>query len=134
MIEFQRKKPLDESLRVAPLLDIIFLLLLFFLLTSVFMEPGIPVELPESATAEFQDEQKEIVIALSRSGEISVNSSSVTYDELPAALSMLFQSSTKRNVIVNVDKATPFDAFIRVVDAVKQAGGENLIISAVTPE
>jgi biopolymer transport protein ExbD len=134
MIEFQRKKPLDESLRVAPLLDIIFLLLLFFLLTSVFMEPGIPVELPESDTAELQSEQQEVVIALSKSGEITVNSNSVSYDELSTALSTLLQSSTTRNVIVNVDKATPFDAFIRVVDAVKQAGGEDLIISAVTAE
>ena len=134
MIEFQRKKPLDEGLRVAPLLDIIFLLLLFFLLTSVFMEPGIPVELPESTTAELQGEQIEVVVALSRSGEISVNSRSVPYDELSATLSSLFQLSTKCNVVVNVDKATPFDAFIRVVDAVKEAGGEDLIISAVTPE
>ena len=134
MIEFQRKKPLDEGLQVAPLLDIIFLLLLFFLLTSVFLNPGLQVDLPESNAAEFQREQIEIVIVLSNTGELSVNSSRVAYDELPATLSPILQAAPQRDVIVKVDRAAPFDLFIGVVDAVKQAGGDNLIISTVKPE
>jgi biopolymer transport protein ExbD len=133
MIEFQRKKPLKEGLMIAALIDIIFLLLLFFLLTSVFITPGIVVELPESKTAKFQEEQLELVISISKMGELFIENTHVSFDELPLTLSILFQRYTKRNVIINIDKATPFDVFIRVVDAVKQAGGENLIISTENP-
>jgi biopolymer transport protein ExbD len=134
MIEFQRKKRLHEGLHITPLIDIIFLLLLFFLLTSVFINPGIVVELPESETAELQKEQLKLVISISKSGEIFVDNSIIPFDELPATLSNLFQRYTRENVTVKVDRNVPFELFIQVVDAVKQAGGKNLTISTEIPK
>lgn len=130
MIEFQRHKPIDSGLQIAPLLDIIFLLLLFFLLTSVFLDPGIPVNLAESTIAELQQDTLNVVITLSKSGELFVQHEAVTFEELPAKLNSLFHVHPDHDVTLKVDKETPFRLFIRLMDSVKQVGGDDLILSA----
>ena len=134
MIEFQRQAPLHSSLNIAPLIDIIFLLLLFFILTSVFAEPGIPVDLSASATAEFQDETGKIQLSLSASGTIGLNGEIIAMRELPAALNALFQQTRQRVVTVNVDRHAPFEQFVSLIDTAKAAGGETLILSTEVPQ
>lgn len=132
MIEFQHKKAFTEELAIAPLLDIIFLLLLFFLLTSVFMDPGVPVELAESTTAEFQQDTFKVLITLSSSGELFAQDEALSFDELPARLELLFHTHAQHEVTLKVDKDTPFQHFIHLMDILKQVGGDDLIISAET--
>ena len=132
MIEFQRKRAFREELAIAPLLDIIFLLLLFFLLTSVFMDPGIPIDLAESSTAEFQHDTLNVLIALSASGELFAQDETLSFEELPARLETLFRTHANHEVTLKVDKNTPFHRFIRLMDILKQVGGDDLVISAET--
>ncbi len=134
MIEFERPKPLNNSLSIAPLIDIIFLLLLFFLLTSVFIDPGIPLDLPEAATAEFQEEQAEQVIYISKLGEIYVNDQFVLFDDLFAVLSDMLRASPGKHVTIKADKEVAFGVFVRVLDVAKEAGGQDLIISTEFPQ
>ncbi|MDY0094513.1 MAG: biopolymer transporter ExbD [Candidatus Vecturithrix sp.] len=134
MIEFERPKPLSNSLSITPLVDIIFLLLLFFLLTSVFITPGIPLDLPEAATAEFQEQPTQEVVYISRLGEIYWNDRFMSIDDLSQALSQALQQRTDRQVTIKADKEVAFGLFVRVMDLVKAAGGEDLVISAEFPE
>jgi biopolymer transport protein ExbD len=133
MIEFEQTKPLRDSLNLTSLIDVIFLLLLFFLLASVFADPGIPLDLPEAATAEFQQEQTEQVIYISKSGEIYVNGQFVLFDSLPGVLSEMLQSSANKQVTIKADKEVAFGIFIRILDVAKQAGGQDVVISAELP-
>ena len=133
MIEFHRQPPLQSGLDIAPLIDIIFLLLLFFILTSMFAEPGLPVELPQSASAEFQSETGDIHIDLLQNGDIGLNGVALTLDDLPAALAEQFHQTSQGVVTVNVDQNAPFALFVSVVDIAKAAGGETLILSAEVP-
>ena len=123
---------MQNSLSIAPLIDIIFLLLLFFLLTSVFIDPGIPLNLPEAATAEFQEEQAEQIIYISKSGEIYVNDRFIPFDDLFDVLSDMLQGG--KNVTIKADKEVAFGVFVRVLDVAKEAGGQDLIISAEFPQ
>lgn len=134
MIEFERPKPLQESLSIAPLIDIIFLLLLFFLLTSVFITPGIPLDLPEAEHAQFQEEQGEQILYISSSGEIYLNDQFVLFDDLLSALTTTFARSAGKNVTIKADKNVAFGIFVRVMDVAKAAGGQDLVISAEFPE
>lgn len=134
MIEFERPKPLSNSLSITPLVDIIFLLLLFFLLTSVFITPGILLDLPEAATAEFQEQPTQEVVYISRLGEIYWNDRFMSIDDLSQALSQALQQRTDRQVTIKADKEVAFGLFVRVMDLVKAAGGEDLVISAEFPE
>ncbi len=134
MIEFEKLKPLNTSLSVAPLVDIIFLLLLFFLLTSVFIDPGIPLNLPEAATAEFQEKLVEVVIYISKSGEIYLNEQFIPFDSLFGVLSEMLQASKGKNVTIKADKEVAFGIFVRVLDVAKEAGGQDVIVSAEFPQ
>ncbi|MBD3308306.1 hypothetical protein GF339_17855 [candidate division KSB3 bacterium] len=134
MIEFERPKPLYNSLSIAPLIDIIFLLLLFFLLTSVFIDPGIPLDLPQAATAEFQEDQVQQVIYISRLGEIYVNDQYTPFDRLAPTLSQMLQGSRVKQITIKADKDVAFGIFVRVLDVAKEVGGQNVIIAAEFPE
>ena len=134
MIEFERPKSISEALRITPLIDIIFLLLLFFMLTSVFVQPGLPVDLPEAATAEFQEEQTGVVIYISRFGDIALNEQRVAFDDLAVMIAEQLQRSSRPQVTIQADKEVAFGLFVRVLDAAKEAGGEDLIISAEFPQ
>ena len=133
MIEFERPTSISEALRITPLIDIIFLLLLFFMLTSVFVQPGLPVDLPEAATAEFQEEQTGVVIYISRFGDIALNEQRVAFDDLPTMIAEQLHRSSRPQVTIQADKEVAFGLFVRVLDAAKEAGGEDLIISAEFP-
>ncbi len=134
MIEFERPTSISEALRITPLIDIIFLLLLFFMLTSVFVQPGLPVDLPEAATAEFQEEQTGVVIYISRFGDIALNEQRVAFDDLPTMIAEQLHRSSRPQVTIQADKEVAFGLFVRVLDAAKEAGGEDLIISAEFPQ
>jgi biopolymer transport protein ExbD len=136
MIEFERPKPLSNSIIVpTPMIDIIFLLLLFFLLTSLFIDdPGIPLNLPEAATAESQQERAEEVIYISKPGEIYVNGQFVPLDSLLTELSNTLQGGTRKSVTIKADKEVAFGVFVRVLDIAKTAGGQDVVIAAEFPQ
>ncbi len=134
MIEFEHPKPLSTSLSIAPLVDIIFLLLLFFLLTSVFIDPGIPLNLPEASSADFQDDSQGIRLYISKAGEISLNEQFIPVDDLPDTLSRMFQRRASRHVTLKADKDVAFGVFVRVMDMAKEAGGSDLVIAAEFPQ
>ena len=134
MIEFEHPKPFNSSLSIAPLIDIIFLLLLFFLLTSVFIQPGISLDLPEATSAEFQEEPPGLVIYISRFGDIYLNEQFVTFDDLLPVISENLQRQSRPQVTIQADKEVAFGFFVRILDVAKEAGGEDLIISAEFPQ
>jgi len=134
MIEFDRPKQRNEALNIISLIDIMFFLLLFFLLTSVFVDPGIPLELPEATTAEFQPDQVERVIYISKSGELYVNKQFIPVDSLFAVLSEMLQGSANKQVTIKADKEVDFGVFVRVMDIAKKAGGQDLVIAADLPK
>jgi biopolymer transport protein ExbD len=133
MIEFERPKPFRHSLEIAPLIDIIFLLLLFFLLTSVFIEPGIPLDLPEAATAAFQQDQSEQVVYITRTEEIYLNDRPVSIDELSVSLAERLRTHATSSLTIKADQDVPFGTFVRVLDIAKQAGGQDVVIAAKFP-
>jgi len=134
MVEFERPKSINESLRITPLIDVIFLLLLFFMLTSVFIQPGISLDLPEAATAEFPEEQAGLVIYISRFGEIAVNEQVIALNDLASVIAEELSRHTRAQVTIQADKEVAFGLFVRVLDAAKEAGGDDLIISAEFPQ
>ena len=126
----------DEQARQAtagpslmPLLDVILLLLIFFLLASVFAQPTLEVDLPEAAHSESSVEQDEILsIAVSSNGDIFINKTLVPLAELQSRIETALQQDQEMPVMVRADKQSAFEHFVKVMDAVKGAGAKQLII------
>ena len=121
MIHIERRKPKTPEISIAPLVDCVFLLLIFFLLTSTFAKPrGIRIELPSSSTAT-KAERQSIEIAVADSGEIRINGAPTTLQHLPESLEAEVERGGKRPVYLVADRRVVLDTVTQVIDCARQA-------------
>lgn len=111
------------------LTDIVFLLLIFFLLSSSFvLQTGIKVQLPKSATAE-QQPQTQIVITVTTDGRIYLNTEQLTADALGARLAPLVSRDPEKLVIIKADQSVSLQSAVQVMDIAKGVGAQRLLIA-----
>ena len=133
-MRFKRGVHLEHGLRhidIAPLIDIVFQLLIFFMLTSSFvMQPGIRVNLPKAVASDVIEEQN-IIIVLSVEGVIYIDEKVVTSQELMGYLSKAGNSA--RPILIKADKRTPLGRVVEVWDLCRQMGVERVNIATQQP-
>ena len=128
-MEFERTKQIKMHFDIAPLIDIVFLLLIFFMLTANFiMQPGIKITLPVAKMSKPQEE-KNITVFISRENEIYLNDEQISIDELKGALEEKLEASQKKAVILKADEKIDLGLAVEVMDIAKQANAEGLVIS-----
>ena len=125
---------LDESkLDITPLVDCVFLLLIFFMVTTVFSTtPGLRVDLPKAAESDMPPE-KDLNIVVSKEGELELNGVPVIMAELPRALEEARATYRSKVLIIKADKKTFHEVVVDVMDAAKGVGIDELAI-ATEPE
>ena len=129
MFRFYEKKRTKFQLGIAPLVDIVFQLLLFFLLTSQFIQqPGLKIELPTAQHARPQD-KLDIVIAITEDNEIFINGTQTSYDTLPAQLLNLLHKNPRKIVIIKADKDAKVQSIVSVMDIAKRCNAEGVTLS-----
>ena len=111
------------------LTDIIFLLLIFFLLSSTFIvQPGIKVRLPKSETTEMTSERN-IIISITRDGSYYLDEEMVTLSSLPALLQQKFAFGTEQVVVIKADRDVTLQSAVDVMDISKNVGFERFSIA-----
>lgn len=108
------------------MIDIVFNLLIFFLLTAVAVPKGMTVDLPEAKTAAPQQES-EAVISLTKDNRIYFNDAEIDLGDLKTALARL-KPETK--IVVHGDKAISYGLFVKVMDLIREQGSHQIILSA----
>lgn len=134
-MNFSKKQRNNKKiiLDITPLIDVVFLLIIFFMLTSSFiLQPGIKVNLPSAQSAHTQS-SKDIIITMTNTGQLFLNDEKVLVSELQIRLEKLLNHSNKKFVIIKADRDTLHGFVVRVLDIAKSAGAERLAI-ATTPE
>ena len=134
-MQFKQRLKKDASIEIASLVDIVFLLLLFFVVTTTFREsPGLTMELPETTSESGVRLQEVVVKILPRddSNVIYLLEEEVTLSELPAKLRAMLErmEKEKRSVVVEADKSVRFETVFRVLDIARQAGATNITFPA----
>lgn len=128
MIELSGHTSSRRDMDLAPLIDVVFLLLIFFLLTAVFVKPSIPLDLPKSETAKVID-KPEVSVTIKKDGSIMLNDDDILLPELYAALSKIYRDLLRdRDISLMADKEVPFGRVIEVMDIAKRAGVENISV------
>jgi biopolymer transport protein ExbD len=111
------------------MIDVVFNLLIFFLLTLAFTRPIIEVDLPGAAHSRLEPEPKQpIIVRLTRDGQVFVDEASVRLEQLQSHIEQALAADPKRLIVLQADKQSPFGSFIGVMDAAKGAGTDHLII------
>ena len=122
-MRFRGKMELEHGLKqidIAPLIDIVFQLLIFFMLTSSFiMQPGIKINLPKAATSEVVKFEN-IEIVVTSESVIYLNANVVTMKELKS----LFKQAAKRNqtILIKADRRASLGRVVEIWDAARELG------------
>jgi biopolymer transport protein ExbD len=112
----------------ASLTDVIFLLMIFFLLTSQFvMLTGVKVKLPSSKINE-QTTPSKLVVTLTSNGGVFVANEEIGLEGLPGKLNSIKGTSKEDNLVIRADKTVPVNLVIKVIDAAKTAGIDKFTI------
>jgi biopolymer transport protein ExbD len=128
MIEFPgytRKKNKNRGLEMTSLIDMVFLLLIFFLLTSYYTKPTIPVTLPESQSAGFHKDGQ-VVLVVREDGLVLIDNEFVTEDEILSILSYLLRISPEKDVHIQADEGVDFGIIVNLMDTAHQAGAKDI--------
>ena len=131
LFDLARKSRKQLSVDIAPLMDMVFILLIFFIVTSTFTrETGVDVSKPKAQSA--SEVQKEsIMIAITRSGTIHVNERQVNLKGLEDILRQMLLKNPGREVVVIADKESNTGVMVSVIDAANLAGTKKVSIAAM---
>lgn len=127
MIDFGEHKPEKKLLDMTPMLDVVFLLLIFFLLTSIFAKPTIPLNLPEAETGTKRDETT-ASISLRIDGSLLLDGELLEQAELFNRLGRRMASNHDRSVSVASDRGVPFGRVVEVMDQARKAGARDIAV------
>lgn len=114
----------EQEINVTPMLDVVFIMLIFFIVTASFVkESGLDVTKPEAATA-IKKEKANILVAISATNEIWMNRRRVDPRQLRPNIQRLHAENPQGSVIIQADKASNVETLTKVMDAANQVGVE----------
>jgi len=118
----------SNEINVSPLIDIVFILLIFFIVTTVFVEEtGVEVERPQAASAA-DLEKSSILIAITDGGRVVYGGREIGVNGVRGTVQSLLQSQDMP-VILQVDKTVSIDLYTQVHDAALLAGARNISLA-----
>jgi len=122
MIEFERRRNNHQHINLTPLVDVVFLLLLFFMLTSHFVKaPAIKIALPDSKTAE-PEVRDEVIITITGDGTLFLDQDRVLLTGLQYNLQEKLKKLKKPSVRLKADREARLGLVVKVVDEIRLAG------------
>ncbi len=129
MLKFKKRAAYGIQPPLTSLIDIVFLLLIYFLLTTSFIvEEGIKIKLP-NARASAPQVKPEITIYVDQSGSTYIANVKVPVDTLYARLKEMINGAADRLVVVKADKTVVLNKAVRVMDIAKAAGASRLCLA-----
>ncbi len=128
-MEFMRPRKSAIGLDMAPLIDVIFLLLIFFMLSSSFLKPSMELKLPQAMATIDKTIPEAIVVSAAKDGELSLNGNQVNLDNLQSSLKNLMQKTPDEPAVhVKGDKDMPYSVFVSVMNQLRLAGASRIHI------
>ena len=120
----------ESQINLTPMLDVIFIMLIFFIVTTSFVkESGIEVNRPNAATAQKQ-ERASIFIAIDSKGQIFLQKRKIEVDAVRANIEKLHAESPEGAVVIQADQLSQTGILVRVMDQIRLAGVQKISIAA----
>jgi len=123
----------EADIDITPMLDVVFIMLIFFIVTATFVkESGIDVNRPDAATA-VKKEKANILIAINEKNEIWIDRRMVDIRSVRPNIERLHAENPQGSVVIQADKKAYTETLIQVMDAARSAGVYNVAIAAQQP-
>jgi biopolymer transport protein ExbD len=118
---FTRPKRPTLSIDMAPLIDVVFLLLIFFMLTSSFAPPAVPLTLPKAGSGA-PTETAKVVVSLDQAGGISISENPITESEFETSLRAALDQNATTTVHFRGDTSVDYGVFLKLISRARNAG------------
>ena len=124
----QRLEQTHNGIDLSPLLDVVFILLIFFIVTSVFVkETGVEVDKPQAVSAQ-RLENTVIMLAITNKGDVVYDSTSIGVAGVRNTIAQLLKVRD-RAVVIQADKQVVTELLVEVIDEAKLAGASSVNIA-----
>jgi biopolymer transport protein ExbD/biopolymer transport protein TolR len=115
------------DINITPLVDVVLVLLIIFMVTAPVLQSGIDVSVPKTRTVREITEER-LVITINRDQRVFLGNDAININEIATKLRQKIRDPRHQFIFVRADENVPFGAFATVMDAVKQAGINNVSI------
>jgi biopolymer transport protein ExbD len=133
-MQFEGMRRSGQALNLTPLIDIVFLLLIFFMLTAHFVkDESIAIQLPQAESAVSRDDDTAVVVLLDNDGKIHLAGNVIEADALEEALRQTLQGRSEKWVTLHGDRAADLDHAVKILDAARKAGAEAVDVVTEKP-
>ena len=129
-MQFRRKAKPQIEINLAPLIDVIFLLVIFFAVSTTFLETaGLQLELPESSSTATR-EVEDIIVFLDADGELSLGEETMDEEQLKERLRSAMNATDRKVVVLQADTHTEHGVVVGIMDLIRESGAEALTVAA----
>jgi biopolymer transport protein ExbD len=137
-VKFRRQVRDEEGVNLTPLIDVVFLLLIFFMVSTTFTkETHLTLDLPEATGEPSSDQPDQLEIVISAEGSYALNGKALVNNKietLMSGLQKISEGNTKLPLILTADAKTPHQAVVQAMDAAGRLGFTHLSITTRQPE
>ncbi len=127
---YQRKRRSDINVELSPLIDVVFLLLIFFMVSTTFKdEKGMDLNLP-TATSESKAGDSAITLAVDAQGLLLLNGETITKDDLDKSLKRILDDREDKMIVLKIDESVSHGLVVEMMDAAKASGATGLTFAA----
>jgi|TARA_B110000908_G_C10091679_1_gene374330 biopolymer transport protein ExbD len=137
-VKFRRRPQRDNSINLTPLIDVVFLLLIFFMVTTTFTrETRMLISLPEAEAESLPNEQVTVELVVSKEGSYTVNGQSLINRDIKTIMAALKDASAGDNempLVITADAQSTHQAVITAMDAAGRLGFKTLNIATQQPQ
>ncbi len=137
-MKFRRRPQRDNSINLTPLIDVVFLLLIFFMVTTTFTrETRMLISLPEAEAESLPNEQVTVELVVSKEGSYTVNGQSLINRDIKTIMAALKDASAGDNempLVITADAQSTHQAVITAMDAAGRLGFKTLNIATQQPQ
>jgi biopolymer transport protein ExbD len=133
-MQFEGTRRSGQAPNLTPLIDIVFLLLIFFMLTAHFVrDESIAIQLPQAETAVSREDDAAVVVMLDTDGKIHLAGEIIEAQSLEGALRRALQGRSKKWVTLRGDRASDLGNAVSILDAARKAGAETVDVVTEKP-
>lgn len=127
---FQRKKREDIRVELTPMIDVVFLLLIFFMISTTFVESsGIDINLPTATNQKIDKQPEEVKVYLEKSGLIHLDDRLISMDDLETHLASYGRRASAITFVLLADEKAQHGRVVKLMDAAQRAGFAKLAIA-----
>ena len=124
---YQKEEKELISINITPLIDIVFLLLVFFMLATSFIQKStIEVNLSSGKNVEIENEKNTIVLILNKKGQIYLNKKLINISSIRNEVISIIEKNPKSKILIKSDKKLAVQKVIRLIEEVRLAGTDNI--------